>query len=75
MRFFVKLAASTFGVLGTTASAYWLSDEKRRYGVVFAATVVQTPSDVQSGLIPSEQQRLASLPIQSSERWNWNWDG
>lgn len=74
MRFFVKLAASTFGVLGTTASAFWFSDEKRRYGVVLAATVVQTPSDVQAGGIPSEQ-RFASAPIQSSERWNWNWDG
>ena len=37
MRFLVKLAASTVGVLCTTASAYIFTDEKRRYGVVFAA--------------------------------------
>jgi len=42
MRFFVKLAASTVGVLCTTASAYFLVDEKKRHGVLFAATTVPT---------------------------------
>ena len=74
MRFFVKLAASTVGILCTTASAYLLVDEKKRYGVVFAATVVQSPTDNSNDLIKPDQELLSS-PIRSNERWNWNWDG
>ncbi|CAF0883195.1 unnamed protein product [Adineta steineri] len=74
MRFLVKLAASTVGVLCTTASAYLLVDEKKRYGVVFAATVVQSPTDSNIDLVKPDQQ-LISTPIRSNERWNWNWDG
>ncbi|UJR30258.1 hypothetical protein I4U23_017796 [Adineta vaga] len=74
MRFFVKLATSTVGVLCTTASAYFLVDEKRRYGVLFAATISQSPSENNSDLIRPDPRTL-STPIQSCERWNWNWDG
>lgn len=71
MRFIVKLAASTVGVLCTTASAYLLVDEKKRYGVIFAATTVQSPSD-DLGKI---DQKSMSTPILSTGQWNWNWDG
>ncbi|CAF4731238.1 unnamed protein product [Rotaria sp. Silwood1] len=74
MRFFTKLAATTVGVLCTTTSAYFLVDEKKRYGVLFAANIVQTPNNNSNNLIQSDQQLLSS-PIRSSERWNWNWDG
>lgn len=74
MRFFVKLAASTVGVLCTTASAYLLVDEKKRYGVVFAATSVQSPSANNADLNKSNPGSISS-PIRSSEQWNWNWDG
>ncbi|CAF4606862.1 unnamed protein product [Rotaria sp. Silwood1] len=74
MRFFMKLAATTVGVLCTTTSAYFLVDEKKRYGVLFAANIVQTPNNNSNNLIQSDQQLLSS-PIRSSERWNWNWDG
>jgi hypothetical protein len=74
MHFFVKLAASTVGVLCTTASAYLLVDEKKRYGIVFAATSVQSPTDNSNDLSKSSQGSLSS-PIRSSEPWNWNWDG
>ena len=74
MRFFVKLAASTVGVLCTTASAYLLVDEKKRYGVVFAATSVQSPSVNNADLNKLNQGSISS-PIRSSEQWNWNWDG
>jgi hypothetical protein len=74
MRFLVKLAASTVGVLCTTASAYLLFDEKKRYGVVFAATSVPSPSVNSDDLSKSNQGSLSS-PIRSSEQWNWNWDG
>ena len=71
MRFIVKLAASTVGVLCTTASAYLLTDEKKRFGIVFAATAVQSPSND----IIKPDQRSCSNPIRSNEQWNWNWDG
>ncbi|CAF0819799.1 unnamed protein product [Adineta ricciae] len=74
MRFFVKLATSTVGVLCTTASAYYLVDGKNRYGVLFAATIAQSPNDNSSKFIKPDPRTL-STPIQSSERWNWNWDG
>ena len=74
MHFFVKLAASTVGVLCTTATAYLFVDEKKRYGVVFAATSVQSPSGNSADLNKTNQGSL-SLPIRSSEQWNWNWDG
>jgi len=64
MRFFVKLAASTVGVLCTTASAYFLVDEKKRHGVLFAATTV-----------PTSDGSTPSTPIRSTGQWNWNWDG
>jgi hypothetical protein len=75
MRFLVKLAVSTAGVLCTTASAYLLTDEKKRYGVVFAASVPLSPSDNTTDSIKPPLQRSLSTPIQSSERWDWNWDG
>jgi len=74
MRFIVKLAASTVGILCTTASAYLLTDEKKRYGVIFAATSVQSPGDNNNDSIKLDQRTLSS-PIRSSEQWNWNWDG
>lgn len=74
MRFFVKLATSTVGVLCTTASAYFLVDEKKRYGVLFAATIAQSPNENSTEFIKPDPRTL-STPIQSSERWNWNWDG
>ena len=74
MRLLVKLAASTVGVLCTTASAYLLTDEKKRYGVVFAATIAQSPTDTSTDSIKPLQRSL-STPLQSSERWDWNWDG
>jgi hypothetical protein len=75
MRFLVKLAASTVGILCTTASAYLLIDEKKRYGVIFAATNVQSPSSVNSDDLSKSNQGSRSSPIRSSEQWNWNWDG
>jgi hypothetical protein len=74
MRFIVKLAASTVGVLCTTASAYLLTDEKKRYGIVFAATAVQSPNSNSNNLIKPDLQSTSD-PIRSSEQWNWNWDG
>ncbi len=74
MRFLVKLAASTVGILCTTASAYLFIDEKKRYGVVFAATSVP-PSSVNSNDLNKLNQGSVSSPIRSSEQWNWNWDG
>jgi hypothetical protein len=74
MRLLFKLAASTVGVLCTTASAYLLVDEKKRYGVIFAATSVQSPS-VNSDDASKLNQGSRSTPIRSSEKWNWNWDG
>lgn len=74
MRFFVKVAASAAGVLCTTASAYLLVDDKKRYGVVFAATTVQSPS-VNSNDLTKVDQRSLSTPIRSTGEWNWNWDG
>jgi hypothetical protein len=74
MRLFVKLAASTVGVLCTTASAYLLTDEKRRYGVVFAATTAPSPSNNSTDSTKTLKRSL-STPLQSSEGWNWNWDG
>lgn len=74
MRFAFKLAASTVGILCTTASAYLLVDEKKRHGIVFAANIVHSPNDNGNDLIKPDQQSL-SLPIQSSQHWNWNWDG
>ena len=74
MRFLIKLTASTVGVLCTTASAYFLVDEKKRHGVVLAATAVQSPSETPVNLSKGDY-RPASAPIQSSEAWNWNWDG
>lgn len=72
MRFFVKLAASTVGVLCTTASAYFLVDDKKRYGVLFAATTIQTPTD--NNLFKPDGSAV-SAPIRSTGQWNWNWDG
>jgi hypothetical protein len=74
MRLLVKIAASTVGILCTTASAYLLVDENKRYGVVFAATISQPPADNSNDLIKPDQRSLSS-PIQSNEPWNWNWDG
>lgn len=72
MRFFVKLAASTVGVLCTTATAYLFVDEKKRYGVVFAATSVPSSPNVD---VKNVQQGSISSPVRSTEPWNWNWDG
>jgi hypothetical protein len=74
MHFIVKFAASTIGIVGASTSAYWLVDDKRRAGVVFAASVVQHVDESHSVPIQVDQQ-AASSPIRSSERWNWNWDG
>lgn len=74
MRFFLKFAASAVGAVCTTASACWLLDEKRRLGVVFAATVLQTPNESPFDGIALDSKGL-SQPIRSSEVWNWNWDG
>ena len=74
MRFFFKFVASTVGVACTAASAYFFVDDKKRYSVLFAANVAQSPTDNNSDPIRSGPSSFSS-PIRSSEQWNWNWDG
>ncbi|CAM4739774.1 unnamed protein product [Rotaria magnacalcarata] len=76
MRFLTKLVTTTVGVVCTTASAYLFIDEKKRHGVLFAATISQAPNNNNNNndIIQPDQQSLSS-PIKSSESWNWNWDG
>ena len=76
MRFLTKLVTTTVGVVCTTASAYLFIDEKKRHGILFAATISQTSNNSTNttDVIQSDQQSLSS-PIKSSEPWNWNWDG
>lgn len=75
MGFFIKLAASTVGVLCTTASAYVLIDEKKRYGIVLAANIAESSTDSNSTNLIKPDPKSLSSPIRSNEQWNWNWDG
>jgi len=76
MRFLVKLAATSVGALCTTASAYLLLDDKKRYGVLFAATVLPSTSDIGGGDSEIIKESVShSSPIRSREQWDWNWDG
>lgn len=74
MSFFVKLATTAACIVGTTASAYLLVDEKKRHGILFAATVTHSPNNSSNNINQTDQQ-CHSAPIRSREPWNWNWDG
>ncbi|CAF0732449.1 unnamed protein product [Didymodactylos carnosus] len=73
MRFSIKIGS--IGVFCTTATTYFYQTRKDKksnifHSVINAATLIDTNQSENSS---GDHKR--STPIQSTQKWNWNWDG